>query len=225
VRAEDKRIGIDKDEAETEQRRRQDRAHDEEKHLEQFDDRGTLDDKTESAKADHCSAMMRVMDAIFRKTQRPLDGLTGFSFEEEEALKFLEAAVKGRDAKLTHIVYAEDREDMLEQALAVLYPTLSHGMEHTAPALREEHDALVEKVTTLRKEIANKEDAQEDPIELRQRLVEEEAAADESDDEDDDGDAEGGDGGAPGQGSTLTGDPDDPDSPPDDDTRDRESSL
>jgi hypothetical protein len=194
VRAEDKRIGIDKDDAESEQRRRQDRAQDQERHLEAFDDLPTHQQQEhETGKRDRCAAMMRIVESIFRKDEKPLEGLTqssGFTAEELQALEFLEAAVKGRDAKLTHLVYAEDREDLLEQALAVLYPTLSHGMEQSASALRAAHDELVGQVTLLREEIASKEDAQEDIISDRQRVVEEDKADDEDDDDKDDDDDE-----------------------------------
>jgi len=211
VRAEDKRIGPNKDEAEVEQRKRQDRAHDTEKRLEMFDDAMTRDPSAEAEKAERCRAMMRVIESIFRKDLRPLDGLTGFSAAEMEALKYFEAAVKGRDARNTHLVYAEDREDLLEQALAVLYPTLSHGMEDSATQLREQHDDLVDRVTLLREEIASKEDAQEDVIEARQRVVEEDKADDDKDD-DDDGDKGDGDGDA----TPKAEDDDDDDVPPGD---------
>lgn len=190
MRAEDKRIGPNKDEAEVEQRKRQDRAHDTEKRLEGYDDRTTRDPTVEAEKAERCTAMMRVIEAIFRKDLRPLDGLTGFSAAEMKALRYFEAAVKGRDVKSSQLVYAEDREDLLEQALAVLYPTLSHGMEDSALQLREQHDDLVDRVTLLREEIASKEDAQEDVIEARQRVLEADKADDDKDD-DDAGDGEG----------------------------------
>ena len=212
MRAEDKRIGPNKDEAEVEQRKRQDQAHDTEKRLETFDDRTTRDPSVEAEKAERCRAMMSVIDAIFRKNLRPLDGLTGFSAAEMEALRYFEAAVTGRDEKHAQIVYAEDREDLLEQALAVLYPTLSHGLEDSATQLREQHDDLVDRVTLLREEIASKEDAQEDVIEARQRLVEEDKADDDKDDDDDDGDKGDGDG----EGTKKPDEDDDDDVPPGD---------
>jgi hypothetical protein len=188
VRAEDKRTGIDKDEVESQQRRRQDRAQNHERNLEETDDLATHGEAEESAKRDRCAAMMSVVEAIFRKELRPLAGLTessGFSAEELRALEFLEAAVKGRHRRRSEIVYAEDREDLLEQALAVLYPTLSHGMEKSAEALREQHDELVERVSLLREEIASKDDAQADPLEVRQKVAEAKGDGDQDDDEDD----------------------------------------
>jgi len=211
VRAEDKRIGVDRDESEVEQTRRQDRAHADERLLETGDDRATAQDQAEElAKAAHCQSMMAAVAAVFRGDMRPLDGLVGFGLEEMEALKYLEAAVRGRDPKLTHLVYAADRRDLLEQALAVLYPTLSHGMEQSAAPLAELHDVLVGQVTLLRGHLSQLEDAEEDVFELRQRVTE--TKADDGDKDDDD---------EPGDGEDPTGGTPRPDDEDDDDDTDR----
>lgn len=214
MRAEDKRIGsdIDAKQAEVEQLQRQDRAQESEQHLEQLDDLVTLDPAMEALKAERCQAMMGILDAIFHGDRDALARAQGFSSAEMEALSYFQAAVSGRDTRVDQLVYAEDRKDLLEQALAVLYPTLSHGMEQSAIVMREVHDALIQQVVELRHEIASKEDAQESVIELRQYQHEETKGDGDKDDDDDDGDT-GGSGDGDGAGAAKPGDADDDDAP------------
>jgi ribosomal protein L7/L12 len=77
------------------------------------------------------------------------------------AFELLREAVEGKHARREKIIYAEDRKDLLEQALAVIYPTVAHGLEPEVEELREQHDALVESVVALREHLLNLEEAQE----------------------------------------------------------------
>jgi ribosomal protein L7/L12 len=99
------------------------------------------------------------------------------------AFELLREAVHGKHARRESIIYAEDRKDLLEQALAVLYPTMAHGLEPEVDDLREQHDALVEHVVGLREHLGNLIEAQE----LHERHPEGKAATKEDDDEDDAG--------------------------------------
>jgi hypothetical protein len=95
------------------------------------------------------------------------------------ALEALKAAFEGKDSKLSRFVYAEDRRQLLEQALAVLQPELA-ALGHQG-ALFEE---LIGKVSTLREKLDHLEDSEEELIEGRVRL--EEGHAGDTDDKDDD---------------------------------------
>jgi hypothetical protein len=80
---------------------------------------------------------------------------------ELKALEALQAAVEGRDANLSQFVYAADRRDLLEQALAVLQPNFVTGDDKHAQLLGAYHD-LIESVAALREGLLDKEDAQDD---------------------------------------------------------------
>lgn len=86
----------------------------------------------------------------------------GLPQREERALEALQAAVTGKSANLGMFVYAEDRRSMLEQALAVLQPNLVSGDGQELAGLRDQLAAMTERVATLREELLNLEDAQED---------------------------------------------------------------
>ena len=62
------------------------------------------------------------------------------------ALAYLQAAVEGKDPMLAQFVYAEDRKTLLEQALAILQPSLVHE----DAKLRDDYQVVVASVARLR---------------------------------------------------------------------------
>jgi hypothetical protein len=82
---------------------------------------------------------------------------------ELRALEALKAAVSGRDGELSQFVYASDRSDMLEQALAVLQPRVMHDV--TKPFLD-----LVQRVGSLRNDLKDLEDAQDNLLEANREV-------------------------------------------------------
>jgi len=88
----------------------------------------------------------------------------GLPQREERALEALQAAVTGKSADLGMFVYAEDRRSLLEQALAVLQPSLVGGDGREFGDLRDHLDAMTERVATLREELLQLEDAQDDRL-------------------------------------------------------------
>ena len=80
---------------------------------------------------------------------------------ELRALDALKAAVDGRDAKLHQFVFASDRRDMLEQALAVLQPNLAHD--------DASYTLLVHRVAMLRHELTELEDSQDELLDHSQK--------------------------------------------------------
>lgn len=95
---------------------------------------------------------------------RPVDPgqLATLTDDERAAVARLEVAVGGRDALTGALVYAEDRRDLLEQALAALQPLLAAGADPWLATLHEQHLALVDDVKALREELGSLADAQEE---------------------------------------------------------------
>lgn len=77
---------------------------------------------------------------------------------ELRALEALKAAVSGKDGALSQFMYATDRSDLLEQALSVLQPRVMHDV--TKPFLD-----LVKRVGSLRHDLKDLEDAQDNLLE------------------------------------------------------------
>ncbi|MEO6777758.1 MAG: hypothetical protein ABI467_32860 [Kofleriaceae bacterium] len=82
---------------------------------------------------------------------------------ELRALEALKAAVTGRDAELSQFVYASDRRDLLEQALAVVQPRVMSDL--TRP-----FQDLVQRIGTLRHDLKELEDAQDELLEANQEV-------------------------------------------------------
>ena len=82
--------------------------------------------------------------------------------QEASALECLQAAVEGRDVNAGTFVFAEDRAQMLEMALAVLQPNLSSSdqIALTAGLLPK----LTKQVAALRYDLRHLEDAQDELI-------------------------------------------------------------
>jgi hypothetical protein len=89
------------------------------------------------------------------------------------ALHALRAAVNGRDEELSQFIYASDRRELLEQALAMLQPTIA--------VLAGELRDLVHRVGGLRHELKDLEDAQDELLEANQDLPRDKADADTGD--------------------------------------------
>jgi hypothetical protein len=73
---------------------------------------------------------------------------------EKRALEALKAAVDGRDAQLNQFVYAADRREMLEQALAVLQPSFVYDHHGLAD--------VIHRVGELRGRLSSLGDAQDE---------------------------------------------------------------
>ena len=110
---------------------------------------------------EHAGQVLAAMSAILGKESIALSAL-GLPDRERLALEALQAAVRGRDGNMGSFVFASDRRDMLEQALALLQPNLT-GLD---PAKLTEfqgkyHDLIVQ-VGRLRESLSDLEDAQDE---------------------------------------------------------------
>jgi hypothetical protein len=96
----------------------------------------------------------------------------GLPEREAKALQALENAVRGRtEAGL--FIYAEDRREMLEQALAVLQPNLTSGATTELAEIPMSMEELTASVGELREALGDLEDAQEELIgDEKQRFAE-----------------------------------------------------
>ncbi|CAN5323362.1 hypothetical protein BH11MYX1_BH11MYX1_09460 [soil metagenome] len=103
------------------------------------------------------SIALDAMRAILERRHLVINDL-GLPQKELRALGALQAAVSGRDGELSQFVFASDRRDLLEQALAVLQPKALD--EHSQPYLD-----LVHRVSSLRHELKELEDAQDNLLE------------------------------------------------------------
>jgi hypothetical protein len=79
---------------------------------------------------------------------------------ERDGMIALQVAVEGKSHDLGTFVYAQDRRDLLERALAVLQPDLTEADSGTARELQAQFDDLVQRVGELREHLGDLEDAQ-----------------------------------------------------------------
>jgi hypothetical protein len=100
---------------------------------------------------------------------------------EMQGLIALQEAVRGKSHDLGKYVYASDRRDLLERALAVLQPDLSRADSGTARELHAQLDDLMRRVGELREELEDLEDAQEELLEAYQKAELEAGTADAGD--------------------------------------------
>lgn len=126
----------------------------------------------------HHDAIMGAVLAIIERRELSLDELE-LSEQERSALEALRTAFDGKDPRYAEFVYAEQRRELLEQALAALQPALALDLSH-ASELRLTYDRIVEEVTELRERLEQLEDAQDD-----ERLHETQVRKDAPKDEDD----------------------------------------
>jgi hypothetical protein len=73
---------------------------------------------------------------------------------ELDALEALKAAVEGKDGQLSRFVFASDRKELLEQALAVLQPAIAAQTSLFAD--------MIEDIGELRHDLHEREDAQDE---------------------------------------------------------------
>jgi hypothetical protein len=96
---------------------------------------------------------------------------------ERQALAALQAAVQGKSADLNEFVYASDRRDLLEGALAVLQPDLTHADDRTSRELTVQFADMAERVGLLREALSDLEDAQDELLDPHEKVALEAAAA------------------------------------------------
>jgi hypothetical protein len=88
---------------------------------------------------------------------------------QTRALEALKTAADGKTPSRDVFVYASDRRDLLEQALAVLQPQLAQADDHASHDLREELAGLTDRVAALRHELTALEDSQDELLEPMQK--------------------------------------------------------
>ena len=135
-----------------------------------------------------------------------IDAVHRLREDEQEALHRFQEAVSGRHG--TRRLLAEDRLALLGEALAVLQPLLSVGLDPSMPLAIESFHALVDGIDQLRGSLVSLEDAQEELFEKDKIPAEIKPPADEGG-EADDGEADQADEAAD-RPSTLYGAPDEP---------------
>jgi hypothetical protein len=81
---------------------------------------------------------------------------------ELEALEALKAAVEGKDQQLSQFMYANDRSDMLEQALAILQPNLVQSDARQVEDMRSSFEDVLHRVGELRTQLGSLTDAQDE---------------------------------------------------------------
>lgn len=116
----------------------------------------------------------RIFDALrlIMDNEQLTVSLLGLPLREQQALEALQTAVSGKHVHMSGFVFAEDRKTLLEQALAVLQQNLTHGDSAELAELHGRYDELVERIGTLREELANLEDAQDDLFDEKRQYVE-----------------------------------------------------
>jgi hypothetical protein len=150
LRAEDKQVdGIELERAERETESELEKEDDEE--LGEL----VVEEKRDLARTEQ-GALLEAVRAIFARDYVVVSALR-LPHHELRALDALKAAVDGRDGALHQFVYAADRRELLEQALAVLQPNLAYDDRQYA--------ALVAHVSELRHELTSLEDAQDELLE------------------------------------------------------------
>ena len=123
--------------------------------------------------------LIHIVRAIFNREHVVVENLA-LPTRELKALEALQAAVEGRDTKLSQFVYASDRRDLLEQALAVLQPNFVSGDEKHAQLLGAYGD-VIERVAALREGLVDKEDAQDDLLHANLAVAPTKAEGDQDD--------------------------------------------
>lgn len=139
----------------------------------------------------HHDDVLAVVQAIFEERTESMPVLDDLelSVQEKSALQALQTAFTGRETRYNTFVYAEQRRELLEQALAALQPMLALDVSASAE-LRETYERMVEQVTELRENLLNLEDSQDDEVLIREALKREEQESDDADQGDGDRDAD-----------------------------------
>ncbi|HET9992125.1 MAG TPA: hypothetical protein VFQ65_26525 [Kofleriaceae bacterium] len=121
----------------------------------------------------HESSLLAAMREILEHRHLVINDLA-LPQKELRALEALKAAVTGKDGELSQFVYASDRRDLLEQALAVLQPRVMSDL--TRP-----FQDLVQRIGSLRHDLKDLEDAQDELLEANREVGVAKADADTAD--------------------------------------------
>jgi len=145
---------------------------------------------------EHRGQLLGAIRMILDNTQTLVVDHLHLPQRELRALDALQVAVSGKSHDLGTFVYATDRRDMLDQALAVLQPNLIHAGDKTARELHAQFTDIAERVGKLRHALTELEDSQDELLEGHQKEALEKAATE-----------------PPGSGAKPTPTPSDPDAP------------
>jgi hypothetical protein len=167
VRFEDREIAGAETDREIEQQRQNELERGDEHELPAIQPLEVLDDKSEHRVIDAMRSILDHRSFVINDLALPK--------RELDALEALKTAVEAKDGKLSRFVYATDRQELLEQALAVLQPKLAKD--------RALFDDLVARVGELRDNLRRLEDAED---ELLVTEVKDVKLVDAKDDDDDD---------------------------------------
>ncbi len=121
------------------------------------------------AEREHAGQLLAAMSQILDKQSVVISSLQ-LPEREREALEYLQAAVGGRSADLQQFVYASDRRDLLEQALAVLQPNLTGLAPDKLNEFHGKYHDLVAQIGDLRESLSDLEDAQDELLDARLEL-------------------------------------------------------
>jgi hypothetical protein len=109
----------------------------------------------------HFHELASFIEGLLRGETRR-DVLERAATHERAALELLATALLGRDTLSDRTVLAEDRLEMLNQALAVLQPALAAGFEDATFESRDLYRSLVDEVSELKHSLQSLTDAQEE---------------------------------------------------------------
>lgn len=177
LRAEDKEVDGVELERETERQRQSELEKEDEEELPELQ-------SSEDRDTEHRGQVVAAMRMILERDHIVVDELK-LPARELKALEALKAAVDGKDGKLSRFVYASDRKNLLEQALAVLQPNFVSGDAQHAQVLGTYHD-LIDKVADLRHGLVELSDAQDELLHGNEKLAVTKADGDKDDDDTDD---------------------------------------
>lgn len=153
MRFEDKEV--DGPELELEQERQSELEEEDEEKLPELET-----DKSQDTTEENLVAM--AMRDILERRHIVVNDLR-VSKREKQALEALKTAVEGKDKDLNKFVYAEDRRDLLEQALAILQPNLVASMDTT-------FKDMIHRVGELRHGLKELEDAQDELMDANEKV-------------------------------------------------------
>jgi hypothetical protein len=172
LRAEDKEVDGLELERETERQRDSELEKEDEEELPELQ-------SSEDRDAEHRGEVITAMRMILEREHVVVDELK-LPARELKALEALKAAVDGKDGKLSQFVYATDRKNLLEQALAVLQPNFVTGDAQHVQMLGAYGD-LVEKVANLRVGLVELADSQDDLLHATDKTAMQKADGDKDD--------------------------------------------
>src|SRR5688572_15971460 len=139
-----------------------------------------LTDEEKRAQQDDYFAIVAAMNRAFagEADLDEIDAVHRLREDEQEALRRFQEAVSGRHG--ARRLLAEDRLALLGEALAVLQPLLSVGLDPSVPLAIDSFHALVDGIDHLRGSLVSLEDAQEEMFEKDKVPVEAKPAGDEA---------------------------------------------